>query len=107
MLGDDVVDGRVEAVLEQCGNRAVGVVREGELLGVGEPRQHALPRGRRAEQQQPADPAAVSRLRGAAVGQHPEGYRRPFVDERGVPLNGQAPRAPLERLRDGARRSTW
>ena len=44
VLGDDVVDGGVEAVLQQGGHRAVRVVGQRELLGVGEPGEHPLPR---------------------------------------------------------------
>ena len=47
VLGDDVVDGGVEAVLRAGpGTEPCGLSASAELLGVGEPGEHPLPRAR-------------------------------------------------------------
>ena len=66
------------------------VVRERELLGIGEPGQYLLPWRRDVEQQQPADPQPVLGDRLGAGRQDPQRHGVTVVDERGVPLD-QAP----------------
>ena len=104
VLGDDVVDGGVEAVLQQRGDRPVRVVGEAQLLGVGEPGQHPLPRCGGVEQEQPAHPASVGGPRRTPVGQHAQRDGGALVDQGGVALDGQPAGAPLEGLGHGADR---
>ncbi len=59
LLAHKGIHGSIEAVLEQGRHRAVGVVAEGELLGIAQLGEHPLPRRRGRQDEEAADPPTV------------------------------------------------
>ncbi len=98
-LGHQGVDRSVGAVVEQSGERAVGVAAQHQP-GTGADR--ALDRfdGRgRRQPQQPAQPEPHRRALLDRRGEHPHADRRPGVDERWIAAHDVLAAAPLDDLR--------
>ena len=97
-LGQQVVDGGIEAVLDQLGHAPMGPLGEREA---GPPCQlvlHRPGRGWRGEAQEPPGSRPVRRPRLVLVGQHPHGDRVALVDQRRIAAYGVAALAVLDDL---------